>query len=38
GYTHVLNKESLLIAPDGDDIITPVATKLKVAIPKPGGR
>jgi outer membrane protein len=37
GYTHVINKESLLVAPDGDDMITAVAAKLKVTIPKPGG-
>jgi outer membrane protein len=39
GYTHVLNKESLLVAPDGDDIIALVAQKLKVTLPpqlKPG--
>lgn len=36
GYSHVINKESLLIAPDGDDMITPVAAKLKVTLPKPG--
>jgi outer membrane protein len=38
GYTHVINKESLLIAPDGDDMITAVAAKLKVTLPKPGNR
>ncbi len=38
GYTHVINKESLLIAPDGDDMITAVANKLKVQLPKPGGK
>lgn len=38
GYTHVINKESLLIAPDGDDMITPVANKLKVQLPKPGAK
>lgn len=36
GYTHVFNKEALLVAPDGDDIITPVAGKLKITLPKPG--
>jgi outer membrane protein len=36
GYTHVINKESLLVAPDGDDMITAVAAKLKVTLPKPG--
>ncbi len=35
GYTHVLAKESLLVAPDADDLITPVAAKLKVTLPKP---
>lgn len=34
GYTHVMNKEALLIAPDNDDMITAVAAKLKVQIPK----
>jgi len=38
GYSHVINKESLLVAPDGDDMITPVAAKLKVTLPKPGGK
>ena len=40
GYTHVFNKEAFLIAPDGDDMITAVAAKLKVTIPKaaPGGK
>ncbi len=36
GYTHVFNKEALLVAPDGDDIITPVAAKLKITLPKAG--
>ncbi len=35
GYTHVLSKETLLIAPDTDDMISAVAAKLKVTIPKP---
>jgi outer membrane protein len=35
GYTHVLNKEALLVAPEGDDIIPLVAAKLKVTLPKP---
>jgi outer membrane protein len=35
GYTHVMSKEALLVAPDGDDMIGLVAAKLKVAIPKP---
>lgn len=40
GYTHVLSKEALLVAPDGDDMIGLVAAKLKVQIPKPnpGGK
>ena len=33
GYTHVFTKEALLVAPDADDMITAVATKLKVKIP-----
>lgn len=39
GYTHVLNKDALLVAPEGDDIIALVAQKLKVTLPpqlKPG--
>lgn len=38
GYTHVMNKEALLVAPDGDDMISAVAAKLKVQLPKPGGK
>ena len=43
GYTHVFNKEAFLVAPDGDDMITAVAAKLKVTVPKantpgPGGK
>ena len=34
GYTHVFNKEAFLVAPDGDDMITAVAAKLKIAVPK----
>ena len=34
GYTHVLTKEALLVAPDADDMIALVAAKLKVTIPK----
>jgi len=37
GYTHVMSKEALLVAPDGDDMIAAVAAKLKVAIPKNTG-
>ena len=33
GYTHVFNKEALLVAPDADDIIIHVAQKLKVKLP-----
>ncbi len=35
GYTHVYNKEALLVAPEGDDMIIAVAAKLKVSVPKP---
>ena len=35
GYTHVYNKEALLVAPEGDDMILAVAAKLKVTVPKP---
>ena len=34
GYTHVFTKEAFLVAPDADDMISAVAAKLKVAIPK----
>ena len=34
GYTHVMTKEALLIAPDADDMIGLVAAKLKVTLPK----
>jgi outer membrane protein len=33
GYTHVFNKEAFLVAPDGDDMLTAVATKLKIKLP-----
>jgi outer membrane protein len=33
GYTHVFNREAFLVAPEGDDLIVPVATKLKVKVP-----
>ena len=36
GYTHVMSKEALLVAPDGDDMIAAVAAKLKVTLPKTG--
>lgn len=35
GYTHVFNKEAFLVAPEGDDMIMLVATKLKISLPKP---
>jgi outer membrane protein len=35
GYTHVLNKDSLLVAPDADDMVAAVAAKLKLSLPKP---
>jgi len=34
GYTHVMTKEALLVAPDADDMIALVAAKLKVTLPK----
>ena len=33
GYTHVISKETLLVAPDGDDMLAAVAAKLKLKIP-----
>lgn len=33
GYTHVLNKESMIVAPDGDDMLVMVAEKLKIKLP-----
>jgi outer membrane protein len=38
GYTHVMTKEALLVAPDADDMISAVATKLKITIPKGQGK
>ena len=35
GYTHVMTKEALMVAPDADDMIGLVAAKLKVPLPKP---
>ena len=35
GYSHVFNKEAFLVAPEGDDMILLVATKLKINVPKP---
>lgn len=37
-YTHVMNKDTFLVAPDGDDITLLVAAKLKLNIPKPAGK
>lgn len=34
GYTHVFTKDALMVAPDADDMITAVAAKLKVVLPK----
>ena len=33
GYTHVVTKDSLLVAPDADDMLAPVAAKLKLKLP-----
>jgi outer membrane protein len=33
GYTHVMTKEALLVAPDADDMISAVAGKLKLKLP-----
>jgi outer membrane protein len=33
GYTHVFTKEALLVAPEADDMILLVATKLKLKVP-----
>jgi outer membrane protein len=35
GYSHVFNKEAFLVAPEGDDMLLAVATKLKVKLPPP---
>ena len=35
GYSHVMNKESMLVAPEGDDMLLLVAAKLKINVPKP---
>ena len=37
-YTHVMSKDTFLVAPDGDDITLLVAAKLKLNIPKPAGK
>lgn len=34
GYTHVISKDALIVAPDGDDMLAAVAAKLKVTLPK----
>jgi outer membrane protein len=34
GYSHVLNKQAYLVAPDGEDMIIAVAAKLKIVVPK----
>ena len=33
GYSHVFNREAFLVAPDGDDLILPVASKLRLKVP-----
>jgi outer membrane protein len=33
GYTYVFNKENLLVAPDGDDMLAAVAKKLNIKLP-----
>ena len=33
GYSHVFNKEAFLVAPEGDDMLLLVATKLKLKLP-----
>src|SRR5258706_11201478 len=33
GYTHVFSKDVFLVAPEGDDMLAAVATKLKVKLP-----
>lgn len=35
GYSHILSKEAFLVAPEADDIILLVASKLKINVPKP---
>lgn len=41
GYTHVLSQDAFLVAPEGDNLLFAVATKLKVKLPPqlqaPGG-
>lgn len=33
GYTHVMARETFIVAPDGDNLLMPVAAKLKVTVP-----
>ena len=33
GYTHVLSREALLVAPDADNLLQAVAKKLNVTVP-----
>ncbi|MGK2860402.1 MAG: OmpH family outer membrane protein [Chitinophagaceae bacterium] len=33
GYTHVLSRESIIVAPDTDNLLQPVAKKLNVTVP-----
>jgi outer membrane protein len=33
GYTHVLSQDAFLVAPEGDNMLFPVAAKLKVKLP-----
>ncbi len=33
GYAYVLNKEALLVAPPGDDLLPLVAKKLNIKLP-----
>lgn len=35
GYSYIYNREALLVAPPGDDILQQVADKLKVKLPPP---
>jgi outer membrane protein len=38
GYGYVLEKEALLVAPPGDDILPLVAKKLNIKLPAPGAK
>lgn len=33
GYTHVVRQEAMLVAPDGDNLVQAVATRLKIKLP-----